>query len=104
MKEKKTYRRLKDEVNEYVKIFVKGDELSSLEKVIEFNYWTEKYDKVMLKKKYEVYSNKIKLTDNDCMKIICKRDISIDFSKIRPDNYKTHISDIFRVKLYLMKE
>jgi hypothetical protein len=79
---------------------VYGEELTSLEKVIELEYLTEKYEKRIVKRKYEVTEDKTILTDNDCVKLVGKRDVMIDFSKIEPDGYKRHIDDIFRVYIY----
>ena len=80
-----------------MKTFVKGERLTNLEKVLELEYLSQKYEKITLRKRYELNSNKIVLTDNDCLKLLCKRDIMIDFSRIRLDEYKTHIYDIFKV-------
>lgn len=80
-----------------MKSFVKGEKLTNLEKVLELEYLSQKYEKITLRKRYELNSDKIILTDNDCLKLLCKRDIMIDFSKIRPDEYKTNIDDIFKV-------
>ena len=93
----KEYGRLIKSVKDLVKVFVKGEELSELETVIELEYLTQKYDKVMDKKKYQKENDKIKLTDYDCLKLCCRSKISIDFSKIKLDGYKSRIEDIFHV-------
>lgn len=86
-----------------INIFIHGEDLTNLEKVIEVEYLTQKYEKRILKRKYEENNYKIKLTDKDCMKLVGKRDISIDFSRIEPDGYKTLIKDIFKVYIPLKR-
>ena len=71
--------------------------MTDFEKVIELEYLTQKYEKRILKRKYQMDSQNIILTDNDCIKLLCKRDISIDFAKLKFDRYKTFESEIFHV-------
>ncbi len=100
MNENETYTKRKKEVDEFVKVFVYGEDLTNLEKVIELEYLSEKYEKRIVKRKYEFSKDKSILTDNDCVKLIGKRDITIDFSRIEPDGYRTHINDVFRVNIF----
>jgi hypothetical protein len=100
MSENETYTKLKRKVDEFVKVFVYGEDLTNLEKVIELEYLSDKYEKRIVKKKYEISNDKTILTDNDCVKLVGKRDINIDFSRIEPDGYRTHINDIFRVYIF----
>ena len=97
LSEKKNYKKLSEEINELVNVFVKGEELTNLEKVIEIEYLTTKYNKKAIKQKYLYNVENIILTENDCLKLMCKRDMSIDFTKIKFDDYKTQITDIFKV-------
>ena len=78
-------------------MFIKGEELTNLEKVIEIEYLTKKYEKRKMRRQYQLNSENLILTEKDCIKLLCKRDISIDFARLKFDGYKTFQSDIFHV-------